>query len=364
MLSLALALTATAPAWSQSSQATDFQLGFYSAPVENKPAAKHEAVCTVYALKDMADDPNFGKWIVETIPQVIQPGTWNREASGTSDKRATLSYFAQGKVLVVYHTPAVQAEVSAFLENLKKAMPAEKDKPAVTQGQKVMQASWNSPAPGRAPEVMAVPQGTSYPVPPPLQQPKHLFHLILKAEGLDDLGTAVIKELPGKVSEAEDNKDKDKDKAESAKTPALHPSVMFILRYEGEGIIDNTVADVLKEIYGAKMAPKKNEGEGYTPNQSRGTSSCLPATLGAAVGQSFGVQMTSGSTSMNTTSAGSAASGATTGSPAPSRSSDPVPSAGPSPYEGTRSPAPLLPGLTPVRPTPEPAPAPAPPPSR
>ncbi len=66
---------------------------------------------------------------------------------------------------------------------------------------------------------------------------------------------------------------KEQAKPEAAKGPRVNPSVTFILRYEGEGIIDNTVADVLKEIYGPKNAGK-NAGEGC----------CTVPAYGAGVG--------------------------------------------------------------------------------
>ena len=78
--------------------------------------------CTVYALKDLGDDPNLGKWVAETIPQMIQPGTWgDASGQGGTERKHRLSYYPQGKILVVYHTAAAHAEIAAFLDGLKKA---------------------------------------------------------------------------------------------------------------------------------------------------------------------------------------------------------------------------------------------------
>jgi hypothetical protein len=253
-LALSLSLTHASASWSQAPATT-------SCPASS-PALKHDLTCTVYALKDLGDDPELGKWIAETIPHVIQPGTWNALAN------SRVSYYAQGKILVVYHNAAVQGEVAAFLENLKKALPHEKQWASAPHDKmpghdaKLVPASW------RVPAAMPTSVGSSYPVPPPLQHPKHLFHLIVRAEGVGDLGTtALIKDLSG--VQGEDTKDQ--AKPEAAKGPRPNPSVTFILRYEGEGIIDDTVADVLKEIYGPKNAPK-NGGEGCCPVPACGAS--------------------------------------------------------------------------------------------
>src|SRR5436309_10149230 len=66
----------------------------------SKPAGTHGLICTVYALSDLGDDPSLGKWIADTIPQVIQPGSWkSAEGQGTR-----LNHYAPAKILVVYHT--------------------------------------------------------------------------------------------------------------------------------------------------------------------------------------------------------------------------------------------------------------------
>src|ERR1700733_4326596 len=98
-VSLTLTLILAPSGWSQerTSKTTT------SASREANPTARDECTCVVYALKDLGDDPNLGKWIAETIPQVIKPGSWHQENS--TDHR--ISYYAQGKILVVYHNAAV-----------------------------------------------------------------------------------------------------------------------------------------------------------------------------------------------------------------------------------------------------------------
>jgi hypothetical protein len=242
-------------------------------------------VCTVYALKDLGDDPSLGKWIAETIPQVIKPGSWQTDG----EQRQTLCYYPQGKVLVVYHTPAVQAEVAAFLASLKKALPAEKETQTAQQ-QKVAQVGYISSTPMKRPETLTVYPTLPYPVPPPLQAPKHLFHMILRAEGLGDLGaTGLIKEYSGVAPASEETKEKAKE--EPAKGPTMNPAMTFILRYEGEGIIDNTVAEVIKDIYKAQLAAQQaaeaeNKGTPRAPRKNSQSRASDRASNGSGVSTS------------------------------------------------------------------------------
>jgi hypothetical protein len=252
----------------------------------SKPVGQAECTCIVYALKDLSDDPRLGQWLVQTIPQVIQPGTWNGEDAGSprgSDKGQKLYYYPEGKILVVYHQAAVQAEVKAFLDNIKKALPTAQDSAgaqhvSTSKADSVaVPASWVTARTIKPLEPVPVPKASSYPVPAPLSQPKHLFHVILRAEGLGDLGTTeVVKEFTGATGAAEG--DKEPAKPAAAAVPPLNPSISFILRYEGEGVIDNNVADVLKELYGPK-----NAGPGGVPCTAF-TPSCLGALIGASTG--------------------------------------------------------------------------------
>jgi hypothetical protein len=88
----------------------------------------------------------------------------------------------------------------------------------------------------------------SYPVPPPLKQPKHLFHLILQGAGGDTSITDICNQLSAQNCESKENS-KAPSKSEAAKAPGAGGSFAFILRYEGDGIIDDTVADVVTKLY-------------------------------------------------------------------------------------------------------------------
>jgi hypothetical protein len=131
------------------------------------PAARAQITTVSYSLRGLGDDPDLGKWLLKTLPQVIEPGTWS-----PSD----LHYYAPGRVLVVRHRSDVQAEVRRFLDGLKAAAPERSCPPHPM----VVQAGY-APAPASVPAV----SGTT-PVPKaagPRQQPPHRFHFSILYEG-------------------------------------------------------------------------------------------------------------------------------------------------------------------------------------
>ncbi len=87
----------------------------------------------------------------------------------------------------------------------------------------------------------------SYPIPAPLAQPKHLFHVIIRYEGdgLPDqsmLATA----LGGGQNQDNGAKKSGKSKVAEARAPNLF---QFIIRYEGDGIVDDNVAKLFKDYF-------------------------------------------------------------------------------------------------------------------
>lgn len=155
------------------------------------PADVAGASSKIYSLADLGDDPKLGNWVADTILAVIEPESWTHDGNyqplkGADQKaRRALSYYAPSKVMVVYHTPAVHAKVDEFLKDLKKATAATaaKAKKPATVDPAVQQAQF-VPAP------MPTPPG--YPVAGPLQQPKHLFHFIIRYEGDGILDANVV----------------------------------------------------------------------------------------------------------------------------------------------------------------------------
>jgi hypothetical protein len=161
----------------------------------SKPVSTTGSICKVYSLRDFEDDPprlygpdevNLCQWIAETIPDMIQPESWKQHG-------VKLCYHAPSKTLVVNHTSAVHAQVDELLQNLKKSLPQQK-----------VTANRTKHDPAAAPAVFyspieKVPAGpvhagpSSYPVPFPPQAPKHLFHFIIRYEGEGIIDSSVVK---------------------------------------------------------------------------------------------------------------------------------------------------------------------------
>ena len=84
-----------------------------------RPSMPKDVTCVVYPLAGLGHDPSLPQWVAETIPSVVDPGSWG-------DAGGTITFHAASKVLVVRHTPAVHAKVKAFLADLKSAAHEEK----------------------------------------------------------------------------------------------------------------------------------------------------------------------------------------------------------------------------------------------
>lgn len=204
-----------------------------------------KATCCTYHLGELADDPNFAKWIADTLPEVIRPGTWNQS------ERVARCY-GPARILVVTHTPAVQAEVDAFLKSLRSAMPQARTTKA-TSTSAVMPALHLTATPLRAPEPVG-PRQLAYPVPAASVQPKHLFHFIIRYEGEGSLSAPlaeVVKSLNGGAAPEEKTEAPQQAAVQNASSPGQ--AFQVILRYEGDGLIDSTVAGVIKGFYDASM---------------------------------------------------------------------------------------------------------------
>ena len=295
VVTVALLLTSGLRASAQYPYSSSVSAPASSAP--KSPAVANDSTCVVYPLASLGDDPNVGKWIAETIPEMIQPGTWSAEPW------RRVSYYAPGKLLVVRHTPAVHAQVAAFLKDFQKALPTDKTVASTarpTPDRQVVPVQYAEPTRVRTVDVTPGPRSTSgYPIPAPLQQPKHLFHLVIRYEG-DGISDATVAGLVKELSSASTDKDAgNKPDADPAKGPSLGQLLHFIVRYEGEGIIDSNVAALLKDIYGVSGAkdscrvppaysppaysssvPLNSELPGTTvlPRPSSGSTSPVPAT--------------------------------------------------------------------------------------
>ena len=197
----------------------------YGAATNSPPsgAASSDRSHKIYPLDEMGVDPDFGEWIAQTIPEVIATGTWKGPG--------VIRYYAPKNILVVCHTPTVQAKVEEFLKDVRKSLPEAKTANAAsrtssTAGREVVPAAY-APASLKTSRPTIEPS-LSYPVPAQAKAPKHLFH--------------------------------------------------FIVRYEGEGIIDDSVVKVMKSYFQAE----KKASVATTPAAGYSASALTPATAYSA----------------------------------------------------------------------------------
>lgn len=213
------------------------------------PAATRDITCVVYPLSGIGHDATIAQWLAETIPSVVEPESWRTEG-------VTIKFFAPSRVLVVRQTSAVHTKIKTFLGEFKSAVREEKGALNLRKPP-VMQAEYTEPAPQKAPQTA----GAGYTVPPPQSQPKHLFHLVLRYEGDGLPETAVaglVKELSDAGEVKGEGKPKSEPKSEPAKGPSLGQLLHFIVRYEGDGIVDANVVALMKELYGANKDAGRN----------------------------------------------------------------------------------------------------------
>jgi hypothetical protein len=213
-------------------------------PTIATPAAV-KTVHRVHSLADFGDDPHIGLWLAKTIGEVIAPGTWDADAPG-GEKRI-LRYFAPGKILVVAHTAAVQAEVEAFLRSVKQSLPMARPTapPPPIVGTPILRTQ--NLVPGvpltDLPSIEVVPKTA-----------RHMFHLSI--DGFES---------------------KTSDSGEGSETKFRN----FTLRYEGDGLLD--LAELAKNVNvktGSEAppsipstpelppAPKVEESKGPEPAES------------------------------------------------------------------------------------------------
>jgi hypothetical protein len=153
-------------------------------------AEPENCTCVVYSLDEFGADADLGGWLAETVPEMVAPGTWKGPGS--------LRYYAPKNILVVYHSPAVQAQVDGFLKKVTQATTAKKEHGAAVgktsmPGRSVVPAAYHAPAefkPSPVPEPSA-----AYPVPAPVRAPKHLFHFIIRYEGEGIVDDSVVQAL-------------------------------------------------------------------------------------------------------------------------------------------------------------------------
>ncbi len=176
-------------------------------------SATDDGCRTIYALADMGYDSDLGRWIAATIPEMIEPRSWEQQGGA-----GVLRYYAPKNILIIKQPAAIQAKVDGFLKELKKSLPKGSESRSAagkrTPRASIIPAAYQAPEPLRASS--PVPEGSSYPVPAPVKPPKHLFH--------------------------------------------------FLIRYEGDGIIDDNVVKFMKSYYQAEQGPAAAGKGSYAGN--------------------------------------------------------------------------------------------------
>jgi hypothetical protein len=136
----------------------------------------------IYSLADLAEDGNLGKFCAESLIRCFQseaPGPW------------AVDYYPPKQLLIVHGNDGVQARAGAFLKDLRQAAatPTPTARPTARVDNQVKQASATNPDLLRP--VDPTPPAT-YPVPRPTNQPKHLFHFIIRYEGDGIVDSSVV----------------------------------------------------------------------------------------------------------------------------------------------------------------------------
>jgi hypothetical protein len=104
------------------------------------------------------------------------------------------------------------------------------------------------------PSAPASGSAATYPIPAPTTQPKHLLHVVIRYEGEGLPNQSMI--TAALAGQAEDEKSKKGNKSKPGDTNAAKAKDMFqfLIRYEGDGLIDDNVAKVLKDYFAAEKA--------------------------------------------------------------------------------------------------------------
>ncbi|HLW64702.1 MAG TPA: hypothetical protein VKS79_05230 [Gemmataceae bacterium] len=153
-------------------------------------ASDNATVTSVYSLWKMGYDLELSKWIAETIPEVIEPSTW--QSMGGS---GVVRYNSANGILVVRHCAAIHSKVENFLKDLKQSLPATGT--GATPMTQKMPSESVVPAAHHAPSLLrpsAPPQDEcSSAAANSKKSPKHVLHLTIHYEGEGIIDDNVVK---------------------------------------------------------------------------------------------------------------------------------------------------------------------------
>ena len=232
---------------------------------------KNDFVCKIYQLRDYFESDEVCEWIADTIADVIQPGTWKVQ---NPDQRGTVVHNPKVGVMIVYHTPAAHMEIETFLANMKTTIRSadETMRRMPAKPSNVVPAQFTPASVPAAPVAKNDAIGPSgYPIAAPLQQPKHLFHFIVRYEGS---GIPSVLELAKMF-----NGEMPQNVKDDPTTGGLNHLLHFIVRYEGDGIIDENVVEFIK-AYVKTQTSQSDNGPAAPPPAPTSVPTC---PLAAAV---------------------------------------------------------------------------------
>jgi hypothetical protein len=170
--------TASPNGWNSPTTSAGFQTPGIKPPADDP--------CTIYSLAEMGCDADLGKWIAQTVPEMIEPSSWKGQG-GTGAVR----YYAPKNILIVKQTKAIQKKVDGFLKDLKASMPEASTAGKRTPHAPATLADYREPALLRTSNPAS--EVSSYPVPAAVKPPKHLFHFIIRYEGDGIIDDNVVK---------------------------------------------------------------------------------------------------------------------------------------------------------------------------
>lgn len=177
-------------------ESISLQLSDHKPAGEIKKHAADERSCVIYSLTDMGYDSDFGRWIAQAIPDIVESKSWQQYGGS-----GALRYYAPKNILIVNHSPRMQAKVDGFLKKLKTSLPKASQtglaKRKKSSHASIVPADYRTPPESPVRTSNPLPEPSSYPVPAPVKAPKHLFHFLIRYEGEGLIDDNVVKFMKG-----------------------------------------------------------------------------------------------------------------------------------------------------------------------
>lgn len=162
-----------------------------------EPKRAEDDSSVIYSLSDMGYDLDLGKWTAAMVTEMVEPSSWKGQG-GTG----LIRYYAPKNTLLVKQSKSVQSKVRDFLESVKASMPKEwatRFASKKTPHAGVVPADYREPALLHTSSPASEP---SYPVPAAVKPPKHLFHFIIRYEGDGIIDDNVVKFMKAQLQGA------------------------------------------------------------------------------------------------------------------------------------------------------------------